>query len=88
MYSMSEILRSGAVSVLISHAGQPLAEDKQLAWEASRRGAGCLICLIHVGPFRTQPYLSGSQGANVYVFSKENQIKMILSKIKSVGGNT
>lgn len=38
--------------------------------------------------FSTQPYLSGSQGANVYVFSKENQIKMILSKIKSVGGKT
>lgn len=40
------------------------------------------------GPFSAQPYLSGSQGANVYVFSKENQIKIILSKIKSVGGNT
>lgn len=40
------------------------------------------------GPFSTQPYLSGSQGANVYVFPKENQIKITLSKIKSVGGNT
>lgn len=40
------------------------------------------------GPFSAQPYLSGSQGANVYVFSKENQIKIILSKIRSVGGNT
>ena len=26
--------------------------------------------------------------ANVHVFSKENQIKVVLSKMKSVGGNT
>lgn len=86
---MFEILSSRAVSVLVSRAGQPLSEDRQLALEASLCGAGRLTCEAYsCGSFRTHPYLSGSQGANVYVFPKENQIKIILSKIKSVGGNT
>lgn len=88
MYSTFEILRSRQSQDSFLKKVSLLQRTNKLAWEASLRGAGCLICLIHVGPFSTQPYWSGSQGANVYVFSKENQIKMILSKIKSVGGNS
>lgn len=43
---------------------------------------------IHVGPLVLTRTCKSAKEANVRVFSKENQIKIMLSKIKSVGGNT
>lgn len=44
--------------------------------------------LIHVGPLVLTHTCKSAKEANVHVFSKENQIKIVLSKIKSVGRNT
>lgn len=44
--------------------------------------------LIHVGLSVLTSTCKSAKEANVHVFSKENQIKMILSKIRSAGGNT
>lgn len=43
---------------------------------------------IHVGPLVLTRTCKSAKEANIRSFSKENQIKIILSKIKSVGGNT
>lgn len=43
---------------------------------------------IHVGLSVLTRTCKSAKEANVHVFSKENQIKMILSKTKSAGGNT
>lgn len=44
--------------------------------------------LIHVGLSVLTSTCKSAKEANVHVFSTENQIKMILSKIRSAGGNT
>jgi hypothetical protein len=43
---------------------------------------------MHVDPSVLTLTCKSAKEANVRVFSKENQIKIILSKIKSAGGNT
>lgn len=44
--------------------------------------------LIHVGLSVLTSTCKSAKEANVHVFSTENQIKVILSKIRSAGGNT
>lgn len=44
--------------------------------------------LIQVGLSVLTSTCKSAKEANAHVFSKENQIKMTLSKIKSAGGNT
>lgn len=43
---------------------------------------------IHVGPSGLTRTCKSAKEANIRSLSKENQIKIILSEIKSVGGNT
>lgn len=75
----------------------PVFSCKSVFSRAQIAGLGQHLCMgwaassvkpIHVAPLVLTRTCKSAKEANVRVFSKENQIKIILSKIKSVGGNT
>lgn len=75
----------------------PIFSGKSAFSRAQIVGLGQHLCMgwalsyvkpIHVGPLVLTRTCKSAKEANVHVFSKENQIKIIVSKIKSVGGNT